>query len=132
VVIAVDTSALLALLLAEDDARPIEAVFLSGGEFLISTATFLEANVVFVRRGMPEIAAELDRLIERLDIRLAPFTPAQARIACDAYRRFGRGAGHPAALNFGDCFAYALAKEEGAPLLFKGDDFARTDVVAAV
>ncbi len=77
------------------------------------------------------MARRLDRVLELLDVELVAFTPRQASIARESYRVYGRGSGHRAGLNFGDCFAYALAAETGEPLLFVGDDFTHTDVRAA-
>jgi ribonuclease VapC len=77
----------------------------------------------------PIAARRFDDFIREADISVAPVTENQAQIAREAYRDFGKGSAHPARLNFGDCFAYALAKESGEPLLFKGDDFSHTDVV---
>jgi ribonuclease VapC len=94
---------------------------------LLCVANFLEASILIEsRRGIAKRDL-FDTFIDQSGIRLEPVTRAQALIARDAYRRFGRG-NHPAGLNFGDCFAYALAKERNLPLLFKGDDFARTDL----
>ena len=80
---------------------------------------------------MPELLAVASQLLEVLNVQIMAVTPGQALIARDAYLRFGKGTGHPAKLNFGDCFAYALASVAGEPLLFKGGDFSRTDIVAA-
>ena len=79
----------------------------------------------------PVASARVDELIRQAQILIEPVTETQARIAREAYRSFGKGSGHPARLNFGDCFAYALAKELGEPLLFKGDDFSKTDIAPA-
>lgn len=79
----------------------------------------------------PAFLELLDSLLLRLHVQIEPVTAFQSDIAFDAFRRFGKGGGHKAGLNFGDCFAYALARERGAPLLFKGDDFAHTDVTPA-
>jgi ribonuclease VapC len=80
----------------------------------------------------PIASRRFDELIREAQIVIESVTEAQAEIARQAYRDFGRGSGHPAKLNFGDCFAYALAKEKAEPLLYKGDDFARTDIIAAL
>ena len=79
----------------------------------------------------PIVSRRFDDLIQRGRIAVEPVTEGQARIARQAYRDFGKGSGHPAQLNFGDCFAYALARQTGQPLLYKGDDFSRTDLEAA-
>jgi ribonuclease VapC len=123
----VDTSALLAVLLEEPDG----ALFLArlGGTQrpLLSAANWLELGIVVDARKGPQWLADLDAFLEGLDVAVVPVSLSQARIARDTYRRFGKG-NHPAGLNFGDCFAYALAKERDVPLPFKGDDFALTDV----
>jgi ribonuclease VapC len=97
----------------------------------ISAANFLEIAIIIGNRDTQEQMVDLDLFLAEAGVEIVPVTASQARIARDAYRRFGRG-NHPAGLNFGDCFAYALAKERDLPLLFKGDDFARTDVRSAV
>ena len=96
----------------------------------MSVATLLEATMVVESRGGTAAGHELDALLEQAGIELVPVTHEQAQTARYAWRRFGKG-NHHAALNFGDCFAYALAKTTGEPLLFKGEDFTRTDVEAA-
>ncbi len=98
---------------------------------LLSTANFLETSIVIESRYGSEGGRDLDLLIAKLEIDVVAFTRKQADIARRAYRAFGKGAG-TAGLNFGDCFAYALATDTGAPLLFKGDDLTRSDVTAAV
>jgi ribonuclease VapC len=98
----------------------------------MSAATLLEAAIVIDRQPNPRAAAKLDEIIEQLDITIEPVTVHQARIARDAYRRFGKGRGHPTRLNFGDCFAYALSKAFDEPLLFVGQDFIHTDVRRAL
>jgi len=80
----------------------------------------------------PILSKQLEQLLEQLSVSVVPVTTAQARIARRAQREYGRGSGHPARLNFGDCYSYALSKDTGEPLLFKGDDFSRTDVVPAI
>ncbi len=96
----------------------------------MSVANVLKAAIVAERRGGDIAAHELDTLLERAEVELAPVTVEHLEAARRAWRRFGKG-NHPAALNFGDCFAYALAKTTGEPLLFKGEDFAQTDIEAA-
>lgn len=98
----------------------------------MSAANLLEAAIVMDGPRDAVASQKFDEFIEAAGILIEPVTAAQAHIARTAYRRFGRGSGHPARLNFGDCFAYALAIESGEPLLFKGQDFARTDVVSAL
>ena len=98
----------------------------------MSAANLLEAAIVIDRRLGPTEARKLDRLVGDVwRVRIEPVTVAQVKIARAAYRDFGKGAGHPAQLNFGDCFAYALAVERDEPLLFVGDDFTHTDVRVA-
>ena len=128
----VDSSALVAMLAGEEDARHFY-VTLSESEApaSMSAASYLETAIVIDGRKNPELSREMDRLIAELDIEVVAVSVDQARIARAAYRDFGKGSGHPAQLNFGDCFAYALATEANAPLLFKGDDFGRTDLIAA-
>ena len=95
-------------------------------------ANFVEAALVIDSSRDPVASRRFDDLCREAHLIIEPVTEAQARIAREAYRDFGRGSGHPAKLNFGDCFAYALAKVSGEPLLFKGDDFAHTDITAAL
>ena len=94
----------------------------------VSAANFVEAAVIIDASRDPVASRRFDELIKEAQIIIEPVTELQPRIARDAYRDFGKGSGHPAKLNFGDCFAYALAKFTGEPLLFKGDDFAHTDI----
>lgn len=127
----IDTSALLAILQDEPERRAFnEAIEQADGRRL-STANFVETSIVVeVRYGL-EGVRELDMFIERAAIDLVPVDHAQARLARMAFSRYGRGR-HRAGLNFGDCFAYALAADLNAPLLFKGDDFSHTDITPAV
>ena len=97
----------------------------------MSAANYLEAAIVVDANRNPLLSRRLDDLIVQTEIMAEPVTLEQADIARAAYRDFGRGSGHPAQLNFGDCFAYALAKSMREPLLFKGDDFSHTDVAIA-
>ena len=125
----VDTSALIAILRAEPDAA-LMAQALAGAEHArFSTANFVEAAAVIDGSRDPIASRRYDDLLREAAIILEPVTEVQARLARQAYRDFGKGSGHPAQLNFGDCFAYALARDAGEPLLFKGTDFAATDVV---
>lgn len=125
--IVVDTSALMAILLGEPDGERCAAALEVDPDVVISAATLAEALIVAGRRN---IAAEMSALIEGLGFEVAPVTAAVAAQVAEAYGRWGKGV-HPAALNFGDCFAYALARDTGRPLLFTGEDFARTDVALA-
>jgi ribonuclease VapC len=126
----IDTSALIALLEGEP-AAPRLALALDGAdEIRISAAMLVEAGIVVEARRGELGGAELDLLLDRLQAEVVSVTPDHAALARDAYRRFGKGR-HQAGLNFGDCFAYALAAARGEPLLFVGDDFAKTDVDVA-
>jgi len=126
----VDTSAVIAVLLGEPDAARFAAALNTSAPKLMSAANLLEASMVIEARKGDEGARDLDLLIYRGGIEIAPVDHDQAEVARAAWRRFGKGR-HPAALNYGDCFAYALAKTRDAPLLFKGQDFALTDIEAA-
>ncbi len=126
----VDTSAILAVLFREPDAERYVRAMAESPRCLMSVAGFLEAAVVLESRGGGEAGHELDAFLEEAAIELVPVTLDQAQAARRAWRRFGKG-NHPAGLNFGDCFAYALAKETGEPLLYKGQDFALTDIESA-
>jgi ribonuclease VapC len=123
----IDTSALLAVLQDEPERRRFNESIELADSRLMSTATFVEVSIVTETRFGTEGLRDLDRFIERADIELVPVDVAQARVAREAFSRFGKGR-HAAGLNFGDCFAYALARVLGEPLLFKGEDFSRTDV----
>lgn len=128
----VDTSALVAILRKEPEER-IFAKTLDEAETLsISAATYLELSIIIDSRRDPAISREIDDLLERFSIAIEPVTVEQAHIARQAYRDYGRGSGHPANLNFGDCFSYALARAKREPILFKGDDFGHTDLRSAV
>jgi ribonuclease VapC len=123
-VIAVDTSALMAIALQEPAADACAAALGDESEILISAVTLAEAIIVAGRRG---VAGAVESLVERLALEVVPVTAVSARRVANAYERWGRGM-HPAALNLGDCFAYEVAKAASCPLLFIGKDFARTDV----
>jgi ribonuclease VapC len=124
----IDTSVLVAVLRAESDATAFLEVIRASLPRRISAATYVELGVVIDGPGDPIASRRLDDLLSRMSIAIEPVTESQARIARDAYRDFGKGSGHRAGLNFGDCFAYALARELNEPLLFKGDDFRHTDI----
>ena len=126
----VDTSAVLAVLFGEPDAERYERAIAGASRCRMSVVSFLEAAIVLESRTGAEAGHELDLFLERAPIELAPVTPDHAQAARRAWRRFGKGT-HPAGLNFGDCFAYALAEATRESLLFKGRDFALTDVEAA-
>jgi ribonuclease VapC len=125
----IDTSALIAILRAEMDAPAYAHAIESAVHRRISAATFVEAAAVIDGSRDAIASRRFDDLLQQAQIAIEPVTEAQARIAREAYRDFGRGSGHPARLNVGDCFSYALAKALGEPLLFKGNDFNHTDVV---
>ncbi|MFM8155447.1 MAG: type II toxin-antitoxin system VapC family toxin [Actinomycetes bacterium] len=127
----VDSSAILAILLGEPERPAFEEAIASAPVPRMSAASYLEAGIVIDAKGNPILSRMLDALLAGADIAIAPVTAEQAVIAREAYRDFGRGSGHPAGLNFGDCFSYALAKASGEPLLFKGEDFIHTDVQRA-
>ena len=122
-----DTSALIAILRDEPEAAACARSIQAASHRRISAANFVESAIVIDGSRDPVASRRFDDLVK--EARLV--TEAQARIAREAYRDFGRASGHPARLNFGDCFAYALARAMGEPLLFKGDDFAKTDIAAA-
>ena len=127
----VDSSALIAIVLDEPEASDFTSLITDTDRVSISAATFVEAGVVVDAAGDPTLTGLFDDFLAAAGVVVEPVTPRQALVARQAYRDFGRGSGHPAQLNFGDCFAYALAKERGEPLLFKGNDFAHTDVMPA-
>lgn len=129
---AIDTSALAAILFVEEDAR-LYGEFLARhpGSGAIAAPTLLECRMVVEGRLGPAGGALLSDLVRQADIEIAAVDERSVSVAMTAWRRFGRGR-HAAALNFGDCFAYALAKGRGVPLLYKGRDFSQTDIAAAV
>lgn len=125
-----DTSALLAVLFDEPERRAFNEKIAAAIPRLLSAVSFVEASIVLaVKRGDAAVR-ELDLFLERAAVEIVPLDADQGRVARRAYGLYGKGR-HPAGLNFGDCFAYALAKTTGEPLLFKGDDFNRTDVLPA-
>ena len=128
----IDSSALVAILFEEPDAPRLAGVIESHQTRRISAATFLEVAIVVDKRTWPARDRRLDEIVSESSITVEPVTEVQAKIARDAYRDYGKGSGHPAGLNFGDCFSYALARDKGEPLLFKGDDFTKTDVTSAL
>tara|TARA_R110000782_G_scaffold265569_1_gene359392 strand:- start:14203 stop:14595 length:393 start_codon:yes stop_codon:yes gene_type:complete len=126
--IAVDTSALMAIMLNEPEADACAAVLEAEEHLLISAGTVAEALIVGARRNVGE---EIAQLIDGLGFEIVSLTPASARRVAQAYEQWGKGL-HPAALNFGDCFAYEVAKEHGCRLLYVGEDFKQTDIESAV
>ncbi|MCL2787750.1 MAG: type II toxin-antitoxin system VapC family toxin [Micrococcales bacterium] len=127
----VDTSAIVAIILNEPLAPTLVGLLLAESGARMSAATFVELCCVLDNRSAPEDQRRLTALLQAFGIEIVPFTPKQAQLARDAYRDFGRGSGHPARLNFGDCFSYALAADTEETLLFVGDDFVKTDVTPA-
>jgi len=128
----VDTSALIAILRDEPEAAACAEAIEAAPHRRMSAANFVEAAIVIDGSRDPVASRRFDDLVNEAQLIIEVVTEVQARIAREAYRDFGRGSGHPARLNFGDCFAYALARATGEPLLFKGDDFGHTDIAPAL
>ncbi len=126
----IDSSAILAILLREPEAEIFAAAIAGAETRLISAANYLEAGIRLDALPLPR-GTEFDDFLDESAIEIVPVTVRQARLAREAFRRFGRGQ-HAAKLNFGDCFAYALARDRGEALLFKGEDFTQTDVTPAL
>lgn len=126
----VDASAVVAILLGEPERdRFVALIAVRGAE--MSAASYVEIGLVIDRRRNPTLTRQLDVLLEQLRVSIADVTAAQAKVARRAHQDFGRGSGHPARLNYGACFSYALAVDRDEPLLFKGNDFGHTDVQVA-
>jgi ribonuclease VapC len=123
---------MVAILRDESDALMFAESIERAAVVRISAANFLETAIVIDASRSPISSRRVDDFVIESRLRIEPVTETQARIARQAYRDFGRGSGQPAGLNFGDCFAYALAKATGEPLLYKGNDFSRTDVASAL
>jgi ribonuclease VapC len=128
----VDSSALIAILRDEPDAAAHAGAIEQARVRRISAANLLEAAIVADGSWDPVVSRRFDDLVAEARLVVEPVTEEQARVARQAYRDYGKGSGHPAGLNFGDCFAYALARVTGEPLLFKGRDFVHTDVAQAL
>jgi ribonuclease VapC len=124
----IDSSALVAILVGEPEAYAFQASISAAERRIISAASYVESAMVIDGRRNPDLSRRVDDFLANQSVSVAPFTERQARIAREAFRDYGRASGHPARLNLGDCFAYALAKDVGEPLLYKGDDFVHTDV----
>lgn len=124
----IDSSALIALLLDEAETVGFVAAISAASTRVVSAPTYVETAIVIVARLGLEAKEQLDRLLSELAVEVVPFTREQAAVAVLAYRQYGKGGGRGAGLNFGDCFTYALAKSRDEPVLFKGNDFARTDL----
>ena len=127
----IDTSALVAILLGESERDAFIDLLVEAIDPLISAGTLLEASIVMETKLGPGGVGDLDALLAAIAVRTVAVDAAQAYLARDAFTRFGKGRS-PAGLNYGDCFAYALAQTMGRTLLFKGDDFSRTDVMSAI
>lgn len=127
----VDTSALLAILQGEPESDTFQRAISAASERCISAVSVLETGLVFTRRRGERGMREMEDFIDAAGLTIVPLDARQAALGTAAFLRFGKGC-HPAALNFGDCAAYALARSRDQPLLFKGEDFGRTDVVAAI
>lgn len=127
----VDTSALMAILRLEPEARRLLEAIRKADRRAMSAATLVEVGVVAEARAGEQGGRDLDAALARLKMEIVPLTESHAVHARRAFRRYGKGRGHPARLNLGDCSSYALAKASGEALLFKGDDFSRTDIEAA-
>ena len=127
-----DASAVIAILRDEPEAEALANAIAAATSRRISAVNYVEAAVVIDASRDPVASRRFDDFCRIAKIVVEPVTEAQARIAREAYRDFGKGSGHPAKLNFGDCFAYALAKAKREPVLFKGEDFTHTDVEPAL
>jgi ribonuclease VapC len=128
----VDTSAVVAIIFQEPEARRFSQLIEQTLDCGISAANYFEAAIVLDGSRNPIVSRRLDEVVRYGGIKIEPVTETQARIAREAYRDFGKRSGHPAQLNFGDCFAYALARDRGESLLFKGNDFSQTDIRPAI
>lgn len=129
--IVIDTSALVAIMRDEPERRLFNELIDAASDSFISAASLLETRIVLFSRSGDTALLALDAFLLKSGMTVVEVSPQIADIVFDAYRRFGKGMGHPAALNYGDCFAYALAKYLDAPLLFKGEDFPQTDIQPA-
>jgi ribonuclease VapC len=128
----IDTSALVAIVHREAEADLFQRVISEAAPARLSAANYVELGVVIARGRDPRVGHTLDQFLAGAGIVVEPFTERQARIAREAYRDYGKGSGHRAGLNFGDCFAYALSRDLGEPLLYKGTDFGHTDIRSAL
>jgi len=128
----VDTSALIAIAQNEPEAAALSLAVSQADTISISASTLLEAWIVIDGRRNPVVSRRFEEALASTAIAIVPFNEEHLRIARQAYRDYGRGSGHPANLNFGDCFSYALAAERREPLLYVGDDFVHTDIRSAL
>lgn len=126
----VDSSAVIALLFGEPEAERIDAALLGADQPRLPTPAYVECSIVLARRVGDAVLTRLEAFLVGYEVKVLPFTPDHAQAARDAFLRYGKGR-HPAGLNFCDCMSYAVATVERLPLLFVGDDFARTDVQSA-
>lgn len=127
-----DSSALVAVLLNEQDGAALSRAMDDPEIVRMSAASYLETSIVIDKYRDAVLSSRLDDMILDSEIAIEPVTVEQARIAREAYRNYGKGSGHKANLNFGDCFSYALARVKREPILFKGDDFQHTDLRSAL
>ena len=128
----IDTSAIVAILKDEPEGMAFSKALDEADYAGISAASYLETAIVIGKYRDPVLNAELDEFLEDAGIVIEPVTEEQAKIARQAFRDYGRGSGHPASLNYGDCFSYALARATREPLLYKGNDFVHTDLSSAL
>ncbi|KQS01968.1 hypothetical protein ASG11_14230 [Sphingomonas sp. Leaf357] len=128
----IDTSVIIAILTDEPERARFLDILQDTPDTTISAGSLIELAAVITRKLGSRYIVVAEQLLEQLEIRIAPVSEEQAQIGWRAYQEFGIGTQHPAKLNFGDCFAYALAKATGEPLLFKGDDFSSTDIRSAL
>jgi ribonuclease VapC len=127
----IDSSAVIAILFDEPEAQALLSQIAVAYVCRLSSASLVEVEVVLRRDAVAPRRAAFDEMLRLFSIKIEPVTEEQAYLALDAYDRFGTGTGHPAGLNYGDCFSYALAKQSGEPLRFKGNDFTHTGLEAA-
>ena len=127
----IDSSAVIAILFDEPEAQALLSQIAGPEICRLSAASLVEIGIVLRRDATAQRRAAFHEMLSLFAIKIEPVTEEQAYLALDAYNRFGKGTGHPAGLNYGDCFSYALAKQSGEPLLFKGHDFTHTDLEAA-
>jgi ribonuclease VapC len=128
----VDTSALIAILKNELEAEAFSLTIEAAKVVRISAASYFESRIVITRYKDPILMARLEEILENPGLQIEPVTATQAKIAWEAYRDYGKGSGHRAGLNFGDCFTYALAREKREPVLWKGENFGHTDLRQAL
>ena len=128
----IDSSAIVAIVRGEPEAESFLAALKADSDAMMSAGNYLETGIVIDSDRDAALSAGLDPLLDKMGIQVVPVTPEHARIARQAYRDFGKGSGHKAQLNFGDCFAYALAMERGEALLYKGDDFIHAGLARVV